>query len=88
MQLIEPSTGLLLIEILSWLLIALGLLKLAIFAVGEWKPGVYDRFRSDFARKALTGTGNRLIFGLLGALTVLFGGACVALVYLLRYLGG
>ena len=82
---IDPKLGKALIEAASWLLIALGLLKVMIYIVGELLPGAYSKIKSEKARKFMTGNGNRLVFGLLGAFTVLLG---VAFLSLGRFLFG
>jgi len=83
---IDPDLAFRLIIVLSWMLVFLGVLKLAIYLVGECLPGAYARVKSETVRKFLTGTGNKIVFGLLGLLTVLAGFAFLGLGYLVRYL--
>jgi hypothetical protein len=71
--LMDPELSLRLIKILSWILIVLGGGKMIIYVIGEWMPSLYSRVKSDTVRKFLTGTGNRLLFGLGGLVTLLFG---------------
>lgn len=83
---IDPSLGLRLIAVLSWALIILGLGKMVIYAIGEFVPRAYERIRSEKARKFMTGKGNRLLFGLGGFLTALFGFICLLLGRLFEHL--
>ncbi len=83
---IDPSLGLRLIAVLSWALIILGLGKMVIYAIGEFAPRAYERIRSEKARKFMTGKGNRLLFGLGGFLTALFGFICLLLGRLFEHL--
>lgn len=53
----------------GFFLAVLGGLKLVIFLIGEFRPGVYGRIKSEGLKKFLTGSGNRLVFGLLGFFT-------------------
>lgn len=69
----NSGLGFRLIEIFSWALIAMGLIKVIFYIVGEVFPGAYRKVKSDKVRKFMTGTGNRLLFGLGGVLTVLIG---------------
>ena len=73
MDLIDPSLGVRLIVWGGWILAGIGAVKVAIYLVGELFPGVYARLKSDGLRRFLTGTGNRLVFGLGGFLTVILG---------------
>ncbi len=73
MHLIEPALGLKLVIWGGWLLAAIGVLKVLIFFIGELVPGAYSRIKSESVRRFMTGNANRLIFGLLGGLTVLLG---------------
>ena len=75
----NPEIGFRLITVMSWLLIVIGALKMVIWVVGEIWPKAYTRFKSPAVRKFMTGNGNRLLFGLGGLLTALFGGICLAL---------
>jgi len=84
--LIDPELAFRLIAIGSWLLILMGLVKLGIYLLGECFPGAYAKVRSPAAKRFLTGNGNRLVFGLLGVLTVVFGLVFLGLGYLVRYL--
>jgi len=70
---LKPETGLFLIRIFSWILIGLGLLKLAFFVIGEVWPGAFSGIKSEAVRKFITGKGNRLLFGLGGFLTLVIG---------------
>ncbi len=83
---IDPDLAFRLIVVLSWMLVFLGALKLAIYLVGECLPGAYARVKSARVREFLTGNGNRLVFGLLGLFTVLAGLAFLGLGYLMRSL--
>lgn len=71
--LIDPDWAIRLTVILSWVMIALGLLKMIFWVIGEFFPHAYDNIKSKAAKKFMTGSGNRLVFGLLGFLTLLFG---------------
>ncbi|MDF1656081.1 MAG: hypothetical protein P1U58_00635, partial [Verrucomicrobiales bacterium] len=77
--LLDPELSLCLIKILSWILIVLGGAKMIIYVIGECLPSFYARIKSDSARRFLTGTGNRLLFGLGGFVTLLFGVIGIAL---------
>lgn len=54
-------------------LAVLGFFKVIVFAVGEIKPGLYERFRAGWVRNIFTGRGNQLIFGLGGFFTLALG---------------
>lgn len=69
----DPAFAKTFITIGSWLLIAMGLAKMMIYLIGELLPGVYSKIKSEKTRKFMTGTGNRIVFGLLGFVTVLIG---------------
>ena len=71
---IEPELGLRIIKYGGWALVAIGLLKMTIWSVGEIAPGCYEKIKSAGVKKFMTGQGNRLLFGLGGLLTVLIGG--------------
>ncbi len=71
--LIDPTLGIRLTITFSWILIALGLLKFALFLVGEFFPKAFQNVKSPAVKKFLTGTGNRLLFGLGGFGTGLIG---------------
>lgn len=75
----EPKLGLQVITFGGWVLIALGVAKLLIWLAGEMFPGVYNKIESRKARNFMTGTGNRLIFGCGGLVTVLLGWGFVVL---------
>ena len=75
----EPKLGLQLITVGGWVLIALGVTKLLIWLAGEMFPVVYSKIESQRARNFMTGTGNRLIFGCGGLVTVLLGWGFVVL---------
>lgn len=70
---IDSQLAFRLIFALSWLMIALGLFKMIVYIVGELIPGAYKAVKSEKVRKFLTGTGNRLLFGLGGFLTLVIG---------------
>lgn len=53
----------------GFLLVFLGAIKMTVYLIGEFYPGAFARIRSGGLRKFLTGTGNRLVFGLGGFLT-------------------
>jgi len=76
--LVDPEWAIRITILLSWIMIALGLLKMIIWIIGEFFPKAYERLKSSGAKKFMTGSGNRLVFGLLGFLTLLFG--CFGLV--------
>jgi len=84
--LIDPEFSVALIAWGGWILAALGVLKLLVFAIGEWAPGFYDRFRSDGFRNFMVGRGNRLVFGLGGLVTALIGLAFVGVAVVLGLL--
>lgn len=76
---IAPETTLTIIAVLSWALIVMGLLKLVIWLVGEIAPGAYAKIKSEKARKFMTGSGNRLLFGLGGFVTAALGAVFLAI---------
>jgi|GEM_PF-1561676 len=84
--LIDPDLSFVLILVMGWMLVGLGAIKLVIWLIGECKPSLYRNVKDGWLRKSLTGGGNRLIFGLLGFLTVLFGFFAIGAAYLLRSL--
>lgn len=84
----NPEIGFRLIAVMSWLLIAIGAIKMGVWLLGEICPDAYKRFKSPGVRKFMTGNGNRLLFGLGGFLTALLGGVCLGLGALLEYLHG
>lgn len=90
-SLLDPELALKLISILSWVLIILGLGKMAIYALGEWAPSVYERIKSEGVKTFLTGKGNRWLFGFGGFITALIGVFGLALghffAFLLRSVG-
>ena len=73
LALLEPDVAFRLMEVMCWMLIALGLLKLIIYIVGELLPGAYRKIKSDKIRNFMTGKANRWLFGLGGFLTALLG---------------
>lgn len=83
MKLLDPQLGLKLVVWGGWALAALGALKVVVYLVGEFFPGAFAGIRSPSARKFLTGTGNRLLFGAGGLLTLLLGLVFVGLGLLL-----
>lgn len=72
-SILDPALGVRLTITLSWILIILGLLKLVLFLVGEFFPNAFANVKSAAVKKFLTGTGNRLLFGLGGFATALIG---------------
>ncbi|MCB1230064.1 MAG: hypothetical protein KDN19_07355 [Verrucomicrobiae bacterium] len=56
------------------LLIFIGLLKLAVYAIGELRPNTFAGIKSETLRRFFTGKNNRLVFGLGGFLTSAVGG--------------
>lgn len=73
LALLEPDVAFRLMEVMCWMLIALGLLKLIIYIVGELLPGAYGKIKSDKVRNFMTGKANRWLFGFGGFLTALLG---------------
>lgn len=49
--------------------LGLGLLKMVIYSLGRWWPGLYGRIGSETVRGFFTGRGNRLLFGIGGLVT-------------------
>lgn len=86
LALIEPELASQIIFWLGWLMVAIGALKLSFYVIGEINPSAWSRIKSPSVRKIFTGTGNRLLFGLGGLLTVLFGLASVGVAILIRKL--
>lgn len=84
--LIDPDWAIRMTIILSWIMIALGLLKMTFWIIGEFFPNAYDNIKSKAAKKFMTGSGNRLVFGLLGFLTLLFGCFGLAAAAFMRWL--
>ena len=76
---LDPDTSLWLVEWGGWILFALGVIKMLIWLTGEFHPTGYQNIKSDTMRKILTGGLNRLIFGLGGFLTAVFGAVFVVL---------
>ncbi len=85
-DLIEPNFAIRLVMYGGWALVALGLLKIVIWTIGELAPGCYQHIKSEGVRKFLTGKGNRLLFGLGGFITALLGGVFIGLAFLMRFL--
>lgn len=83
---IEPQLASRIIFWLGWLLIFLGVLKIALYLAGELKPSLWDKIKSPSLRRLLTGTGNRLLFGLGGLITALFGAGSIAIAVFIRHL--
>lgn len=73
MRSFDPALGLKLVIVGGWILAAIGGLKVLVYLVGEFAPGIYAGFRSDGMKRFLTGKGNRLVFGLGGLVTALLG---------------
>ncbi|MDF1752689.1 MAG: hypothetical protein P1U89_07955 [Verrucomicrobiales bacterium] len=86
--LIDLNVGADIIMWLGWLMVALGLFKIVIYLIGELSPGVWEKIKSPTFRKLFTGQGNRLLFGLGGLFTVLFGLGSVGIAFLIRRLAG
>lgn len=86
MKLIEPHLAARIIIWGGWALALIGALKVVFYLIGEIRPGIYARIQSAGVRRFLTGTGNRLVFGLGGLLTVILGLVFAALGYGIRYL--
>ncbi|HRQ88557.1 MAG TPA: hypothetical protein PLA50_07155 [Bacteroidia bacterium] len=86
MKLIDPALGIKLIVVGGWCLAALGALKVVLYLVGEFVPNAYAWIKSEGLRRFLTGKGNRLLFGVGGAATVLLGLVFVGIGHGLRYL--
>ena len=84
----DPEFGTTLIMWLGWILFALGAFKMVIYLIGEVSPSAWGKIKSPTFKKLLTGTGNRLLFGLGGFLTALFGIGAVGIAILLRKLHG
>ena len=66
------------IEFVWWggvVLLVLGLIKLVVYAVGRYRPGLFEGIQSPTLKRFLSGKGNRMVFGLGGLVTVLAGGA-------------
>ena len=70
---IEPTLGLKIVIWGGWSLIILGAAKIILWIVGEVFPNAYRMLKSETTRKFMTGTGNRLLFGLGGFVTTLLG---------------
>ena len=87
-HLIDPELSLQLVKVLSWILIVLGVAKMVLYAIGEWIPSAYTKVKSETAKKFLTGSGNRFLFGLGGFITLLLGVGGLALGYLFAHLFG
>jgi|688.fasta_scaffold881061_2 hypothetical protein len=85
MNLLEPVFALKIVILGGWTLVFLGAIKMAIYLVGELAPQAWSRVRSEWVRKFVLGTGNRILFGLGGSATVLLGLVFVGLGKLLLY---
>ena len=83
---LDPDFAVTIIIVLGLIMAGLGFLKMVFYLVGELKPQAWDKIKSPTIRKFLTGHGNRLLFGLGGFLTVLFGLAAVGIALLIRWL--
>ncbi|MDF1816575.1 MAG: hypothetical protein P1V20_30515 [Verrucomicrobiales bacterium] len=86
LSLIDPEIGIPIIIWLGWLMVALGVLKIVVYLIGEISPGAWDKIKSPTIKKLLTGKGNRLLFGLGGLVTVIFGFGAIGIALLIRYL--
>ena len=86
LSLIDPEVGIPIIIWLGWLMVALGVAKIIIYLVGEIWPNAWDKIKSPTWKKLLTGKGNRLLFGLGGLFTVLFGLGAIGIAFVIRYL--
>ncbi len=71
--LIEPEMGFQLVVWGGWLLTLMGVLKIVIWAFGEFVPRVYSRIPSESLRNLFTGKMNRLVFGLGGLVITILG---------------
>ena len=71
--LIQPEMGFQLVVWGGWLLTLMGVLKIVIWAFGEFVPRVYSRIPSESIRNLFTGKMNRLVFGLGGFVVALLG---------------
>ena len=76
------------IIILSWIMIGLGVFKMVIWLIGEIFPGTYSKIKSEGIRKFMTGTANRLLFGVGGFLTAGLGVGAIALAHFIRRMAG
>ncbi len=72
---------------LGWAMFVLGVLKMIVYALGEFRPGIWDGM-SGAVKKFMTGKSNRWLFGLGGLLTALFGIGTVGAVALIRAISG
>ncbi|MEX2581280.1 MAG: hypothetical protein WD342_19645 [Verrucomicrobiales bacterium] len=70
---IDPGLGFKLIVWGGALLTLIGVLKLAIWAFGEFAPGTYSKIESEKVRSLFVGKTNRLVFGLGGLVTAVLG---------------
>lgn len=84
--LLDPSLSLKLVIWGGAVLAALGLLKLVVYLIGEFAPGLYARVRNEWVRRFLVGQGNRLLFGLGGAITLLLGLGFITLGLVVQFL--
>lgn len=88
MNIITDFDQQLMCQIVIWLgsiLAGIGMLKISFWVVGELFPGVWERkIQSPGLKRFLTGSGNRIVFGIGGILTLLFGLASVGLALLLQ----
>ncbi len=82
--LIDPEWGFTTITWLSWIMIILGVLHLICFAIGEYKPSMWNWIKSEGFRKLFIGTSNRILFGWAGLGMILFGGVAIGLCQLFR----
>ncbi len=74
--------------VLGWLLVVIGVLKIIFYLVGEIRPGTWNKIKSPTIKKMLTGKVNRLVFGLGGLITILFGLGSIGIAYLIRHFHG
>ena len=87
-NIIEPELGTTIMIWLGWILAVIGLLKIIFYLIGECAPSVWDKVKSPSIKRFLTGKGNRIVFGLGGLLTLIFGLGSVGLALLIRRLHG
>ena len=77
MNLIDPQFGFAIVIWGGWALFASGVLHLIVWVIGEFRPTIYHKFKAKIFRQLLTGTSNRLMFGLGGIVLLLIGGVFV-----------
>ena len=87
-RIFEPDLAVKIIIVLGLIMAGLGFLKMIFYLVGELKPNAWAKIKSPSIRKFLTGNGNRLLFGLGGFITILFGLGAIGIALLIRRLNG